>query len=669
MASDLSVEVQNLRKQKEFLEKMLKNKTPGVDRSSLNQLYQETCQKLALTEMVEEAVQDEPVERFQPPPLPTSHAVVSAIEAVDYQRLCHDCEFFISHLSIKYRPGLNKDYPKGGRGRFILTETQRMLVRLIVKIAFIDCQPVRLIILKSRQLGCTTLIEAIKLWLTLTRPNFTSFFIIDKDNHLITKREIMLEWIEQCKQMFPKLPTLKKGGKKAKLLFFTNNSNILMDSALSPNPGTSEQIGWCNTSEETKWPASRPEQVKSSIIPTIPETDGTFVIRESTAEGVGAFYQDWMTAKKGGSYLPVFIAWYVSPECATSPPMGFMASTELDEYSDFDSDLDREMTEREYQLKYSLSDAQIYWRRQKIGSFDGNRSHFDQEYPTTDEHAFRMFQSSFFSRRTLDKAFSGICDPVAVGNLYDEASQPELCHFSLLKPIFRMEPSGPLQVWEKPQPGKKYYIGVDVAEGLTTETTDGQTESDWTVITIIDDDGKTVAKYRSKEYPEDTWLPLSLLGVWYNLAVINGETNTAGPLLYKMQRSLYPELLILPEPKYRPVVERTWVRTNPASRKLMLQNTRMLYNEHPEYVVSELLYGELVTFIVNKNGKPCAAPGFHDDDLLSSAIAEHCRRISKGLIHFTEEPAQEIEPEIVIKYPEDGITILDTDDPWLASFI
>ena len=83
------------------------------------------------------------------------------------KRLVADFEYFCRHLEITYRPGLNPDHPEGGFGPFVLAEGQRKLAALMIDKMLIRKESLRLVILKSRQLGCTTFLLAFWIWLGL----------------------------------------------------------------------------------------------------------------------------------------------------------------------------------------------------------------------------------------------------------------------------------------------------------------------------------------------------------------------------------------------------------------------------------------------------------------------------------------------------------------------
>jgi len=100
---------------------------------------------------------------------------------------------------------------------------------------------------------------------------------------------------------------------------------------------------------------------------------------ETTSAGpVGEFYKRYRDAMKGiGRYKAVFVPWTVQSEYVDHGHY---------EPSD-DPEEDGELSEREYQLAYKLSDAQMLWRRSKIHEL-GSLGKFRQEYPIDVTEAF-----------------------------------------------------------------------------------------------------------------------------------------------------------------------------------------------------------------------------------------------------------------------------------------
>jgi hypothetical protein len=170
----------------------------------------------------------------------------------------------------------------------------------------------------------------------------------------------------------------------AKELWFSDlDSRYQVATAGSKGVGRSATAQLFHGSEVAFWPNA--EDHMAGIGQTVPNEPDTEVILESTGNGMGnLFHRMWIAAVKGESdYLPIFVPWFWDGGYATEPP------------ADFKLDPD----ELVYQEAYSLSLAQMCWRRNKLRTdFGGDVSLFNQEYPATPEMAFmRSSTNSLFT--------------------------------------------------------------------------------------------------------------------------------------------------------------------------------------------------------------------------------------------------------------------------------
>lgn len=612
--------------------------------------------------IIKEARAKARVKRKDPPKVIKQDWGEAGEAAVDEQRLLVDFEYFCrTCIKIKYRPGMNPDMPTGGKGPFILNENQKRLTAVFYQVMLIEKKPLRVQILKSRQLGNTTFLLAFALWMSLKTEAYHVMMIIDKNSHNRTKRSMVIEWIDHITGRDDSDFTgfdvfnhcyIKRGGRGENQVDLGNGSIWFFESAESTNPGTSEMLHFLIESEKPKWPAGRADTIRTSILPGIPHVAFTAHIDESTAHGVGPFKRKWSrntSAAPGTSeVIPIFFPWMISKEYAVTPPSEcfdkdgkFIYADSDDEVRDFDNDIDSEIVESEYAKKYKLDIRQVYFRRLKIKEdYEGNRADFDQEYPTTPDHAFRLYQSQFFPNRLNNhiKDNSNTVDsPYSRGYLEDLEGNTEVTTpvpYSMVKPAFHLNRRGDYYVRFRPVFGKIYFIGADTAEGKTVLDEKGRDDPDYTVFTVKDDHGTTCAYYIARDRPEHAWLPLLLMARWYNNAWVNGEKNNTGLTLFAMWwLTGYPNNIVQSKPKTAPVRDRAWTTTGKANRGPMLRSLRsVLYSDFGRVFCLTLDGGEtplkqFPNFVINaRSGKAEASSGFHDDIILSEAIAEDGRK-------------------------------------------
>lgn len=234
---------------------------------------------------------------------------------------------------------------------------------------------VRAIILKGRQQGASTYIEGRFMWRTTHEKGVRAYILTHED-------DASQNLFNMAKRYFEHLPKFVKPSTSAanakELLFNIIDSGYQIGTAGNKSVGRSQTNQYFHGSEVAFWPNAA-EHAKG-ILQTIPDSDGTEVIYESTANGVGNFFhQQWKAAERGESdFIPVFVPWFWQEEYSKETPKGFRCTRE----------------ELELAEQYGLSSEQVYWRRVKIADLsadgtDGTRS-FKQEYPMNAAEAFQL---------------------------------------------------------------------------------------------------------------------------------------------------------------------------------------------------------------------------------------------------------------------------------------
>lgn len=141
---------------------------------------------------------------------------------------------------------------------------------------------------------------------------------------------------------------------------------------------------------------------------TIADVDGTEVIIESTANGLGnAYHQLWQLAEAGQSeYIAIFIPWMMQPEYRAA------VRPELELSSD----------DIKYQDAYGLDMEQMQWRANKLATYGSEgRYLFDQEFPATAALAFQtsttnpLINPSDVMRAVNNRGWSEMQGPFVIG--------------------------------------------------------------------------------------------------------------------------------------------------------------------------------------------------------------------------------------------------------------
>lgn len=234
---------------------------------------------------------------------------------------------------------------------------------------------VRAIILKGRQQGMSTYVEGRYLW-KVTHNKGVRAFILTHDSD---STNALFEMTERYYENLPPFVRPSVGAANAKELHFdVLDSGYKIGTAGNKAVGRGQTIQYFHGSEVAFW--SNASEHTKGIMQAIPDADGTEVIFESTANGVGNFFHEqWKLAEKGLSeFIPIFVPWFWQTEYTKEVPKGFTP------------------TEEELRLKeqYNLTDGQLSWRRSKISELttdgvNGDKA-FKQEYPNNAAEAFQV---------------------------------------------------------------------------------------------------------------------------------------------------------------------------------------------------------------------------------------------------------------------------------------
>lgn len=243
---------------------------------------------------------------------------------------------------------------------------------------------VRVIVLKGRQQGCSTYIQARFFWRLTHRKACQAFILThaaDATNNLFGMAE---RFVEHCPaDVLPEIGTANA----RELKFTALDSGYKVGTAGAKNVGRSSTIQLLHGSEVCMWPNA--EDHAAGLLQTVPREGDTEVFLESTAKGIGNYFHKlWVKAQQGESdFRAVFIPWFASPEYAEPVADGFTLSDVVDEGDD--------VSEVEYARLYGLTLEQMAWRRLKIRELQSAWL-FRQEYPATPDEAFQAANAGSF---------------------------------------------------------------------------------------------------------------------------------------------------------------------------------------------------------------------------------------------------------------------------------
>lgn len=249
---------------------------------------------------------------------------------------------------------------------------------------FDNKRKIRAVICKARQQGISTYVPPRFLSRILHHGGVRAFCLTDHSDH---SQNVFNIFSRALKGLPLYRPTLEKATSD-QFVFKDLNSSYSVGTARSDNVGRSSTVQLFHGSEVAFYPKS--EEHMAGITQAVPHAEGTEIILESTANGIGnVFYRLCMEGTDPRSeWKTIFIPWFLTKEYAI--PLEYELTLDAEELDMVD--------------RYSLSPEQIYWRRIKINEV-GDPRRFRQEYPTTLEEAFLQdADDSFITSVEISKA-------------------------------------------------------------------------------------------------------------------------------------------------------------------------------------------------------------------------------------------------------------------------
>ena len=241
---------------------------------------------------------------------------------------------------------------------------------------------VRAIILKSRQMGCSTYVAARFFHQVHLSSQGRRAYLLAHEDDACKKlvRMYRLFW-DQHEPDFMRCARHKSNDHGFEL---ANGGGLESDTASTPQGGrggTKTLMHWSEVAFSRHYAAHNMGSMQQ-----IAEGPGTEIILESTPNGpVGGFYERYRTAEAGrGDYEAHFYPWTIDPTYVARVPHGFTLSREPPN--------EVVASEHEYAERYGCTLAQMAWRRAKIEemSADGTDGalKFTQEFSADSTEAF-----------------------------------------------------------------------------------------------------------------------------------------------------------------------------------------------------------------------------------------------------------------------------------------
>lgn len=496
---------------------------------------------------------------------------------------------------------------------------------------FLEKRPQRSVILKTRQVGFTTLSCIRALDLALWEANMTTGVMAHLQNLVVS---IFTDIVKFSYNHFVNdwgtfYSPNTRGDSRTELAFSDDGlGRQLNSSMLVKFDFRGKTIRFLHVSEA----AFVAEERLIGSLQAVPATGE--VVLESTPNGRGGLFyqawQDWKTAGKQAPYTGIFVPWWrFYPERPEDSKWDLDEEKPLDPY-------ERELIER------GLSERQVAWRRWCIlANCGGDAEKFAAEYPNDDISCWLSGRNQVFPATLLLSLEKHVRPPAKKGFLLRDGARLALYP----------DENGTVEIWEEPGEGKSYVIGADPSGG---------TGGDRAVAYVKCRESKQyVAKLSGQIEPADFADALVKLGTYYHKAWICIEVNNHGhAVVQSVKEKGYANLYkrkTLDELTGKPTKKVGFLTSSPEKLRIT-ENLKTACREGRTIVLDSMLISEMSTFvqIASKTGssfRRTADGSSHDDCVMAAAFTEEMDN-SMPLISAYNEREMDIDVD-----PETGFPI------------
>lgn len=566
------------------------------------------------TEMEAENVRRNTV-RLTPAPDPLRPSAMT-----ETQRMATDFEYWAARC-VKI-----KDKLSGKLVPFRLNRPQRRVLSMLEEQRR-GGRPIRMIMLKARQWGGSTLVQMYMAWIQMIHAeNWHSLICAHVKDTASTIRGIYSVMLESYPPGLAgtgddgRPPVMKfapfEGARNVRTIAH-RGCRVAICSSENPEAVRGGDYAMAHLSEVAFWadtPQRTPEGLVRAICGSVARAPLTLIVMESTANGPGNFFhREWLraTTGRGSDKMPGFVPWHeidIYAEQLTMPAAELWE--QLDDY------------ERAFWHE-GLTLEQINWYHHKRLEYSSH-SQMMAEYPSTALEAFANSSSPVFHPDRVERLRRNCLPPAVTGDIQGrEPAGPA----AMTELRFTESPAGALEIWQMPCGEEEltlrpqYVVTVDVG-GLSAA-------SDWSVIAVSrchsDGSWETVAQWRGHIDHDLLAWKAAAIGRWYHWALLVVESNTLEcrgeyvlDRLSRHYRNLYLRTAL--NSATGAVETRYGFHTNVATKAAALADLTAALRDGRLTERSAAAVEEFSTYVSRPSGGEGAAPGCHDDMLMTRAI-------------------------------------------------
>jgi hypothetical protein len=380
------------------------------------------------------------------------------------------------------------------------------------------------VILKARQLGITTIANALDLFWISKYKGTQATLVSDDEGNRDKARATLTQFMESL----PFDLRIPVRAHNRIHLVLANRSRVVYQIAGTKakvggsDLGKGEGISYMHCTECGSW---ADQQGLSSLMASLAERNPhRLYLFESTAKGFNLWTDVWESANRSISQKPIFIGWWRNENYAYKED-----SREFQVYWDGSfTGAEKEWISAVKKLyDFDITPEQVAWYRFQLAEkYFGDESALQEQHPATADMAFVMSGSAWFHPMVLTKVYERahklrhLCR-YARFNFGQEFTATQLLNAN--------ERTRDLCVWESPSAAGYYVIGADPAEGSSANADDFAIS----VWRCYADRMEQVAEYQTVDINtyEFAWAMLALAGAYRARYIL--EINGCGGAVYQ----------------------------------------------------------------------------------------------------------------------------------------
>ena len=511
------------------------------------------------------------------------------------------------------------------------------------------------VILKGRQMGISTISLALDLYWLFTHPGLQGTLTTHDEESRDMFRSTLSMYMDGLDKAW-KIPLVQHNRNQ---LVLKNRSRFFYQIAGTRANGTlgrGKGITFLHGTETSSW---GDEEGLASLLASLAEkNENRLFLFESTARGFNMFHNMYTTAKRARTQRAIFAGWWRNEL--------YSVTAEDPIYKVYwDGKLKPEEREWVSDIKklygVEINSRQIAWWRWKMYEGLKDESLMYQEYPPTEDYAFVMSGTSFFSHsRCTDAAKAS---KTSIPDCYRYVMG---AYFQDTEVVKSTDKLATLKVWEDPVENGYYVIGADPSYG----SSDYADRFCIQVFRCYADGLDQVAEFCTPELNtyQFAWVIAHLAGAYRN-STLNLEVNGPGQAVLNELKNLKRQAAVMTSASQRhdlmnvlgnmshylwrrndtlggPSNSMGWMTTH-ASKERMLAYYKD-YFERGMLTVSSYELLEEMKSIVRDEGTIAAYGRGKDDRVIAAALATAAyaeqiqprliqARITRSVSHRQEE--------------------------------